>query len=89
MSPGAEAITRAFRRSLSAPPTVKCPVPQPSCTRRMDAVIICSPSLPKFGAIAANNAFWHLHRDKVTRGLPSLSAYELAFSVALLAQAHQ
>ena len=54
-----EQIVRAFRRSLSAPSTVKCPDPQSSCTRRVDAVIICSPSLPKFGAIAANNAFWH------------------------------
>ena len=38
---------------------------------------------------AGNNAFWHLHRDKVTRGRSSLSAHHLAFSVALLAQAHQ
>ena len=53
------AIVRAFRRSLSAPSTVKCPDPQPSCTRRVDAVIICSPSLPKFGALAANGASWH------------------------------
>ena len=51
------AIVRALRRSLSAPPTVKCPDPQPSCTRRMDAVIICRPCLPKFGATAANSAF--------------------------------
>ena len=36
-----------------------------------------------------NNAFWHLHRDTVTRGRSSLSAHHLAFSVALLAQAHQ
>ena len=35
------------------------------------------------------NAFWHLHRDKVTRGRSSLSPHHLAFSVALLAQAHQ
>ena len=52
-----EQIVRAFRRSLSAPSTVKCPDPQSSCTRRVDAVIICSPSLPKFGAIAANSTF--------------------------------
>ena len=84
-----EAIARAFRRSLSAPPTVKCPDPQPSCTRRIDAVIICRPCLPKFRAIAANNAFWQLHRDTVTRGRSSLSAHHLAFSVALLAQARQ
>ena len=38
---------------------------------------------------AGNSASWHLLRDKVTRGLSSLSAHELAFSVALLAQAHQ
>ena len=38
---------------------------------------------------AGNSASWHVLRDKVTRGLPSLSAHELAFSVALLAQAHQ
>ena len=38
---------------------------------------------------AGNSAFWHLHRDKVTRGRSSLSAHHLAFSVALLAQAHQ
>ena len=38
---------------------------------------------------AGNNAFWHLHRDKVTRGRSSLSAHHLAFSVALLAQARQ
>ena len=50
---------RDFRRSLSAPSTVKCPDPQPSCTRRVDAVILCSPSFPKFGAIAANSTFWH------------------------------
>jgi len=37
----------------------------------------------------AVEAFWHLHRDKVTRGRSSLSAHDLAFSVALLAQAHQ
>jgi hypothetical protein len=54
-----EPIARALRRSLSAPPTVKCPDPQPSCTRLMDAVIICRPCLPKFGAIAANSTFWH------------------------------
>ena len=54
-----EAIARAFRRPSPAPPTVKCPDPQPSCTRRMDAVIICRPCLPKFGAIAANSTFWH------------------------------
>ena len=59
-----EAVARAFRRSLSAPPTAICLVPQPSCTRSMHAVIICRPSLPNIGAIAANNAFWHLHRDK-------------------------
>ena len=53
-----EAIARAFRRPTPAPPTVKCPDPQPSCTRRMDAVIICRPSLPKFGAIAAKGASW-------------------------------
>ena len=53
------AIARAFRRPTPAPPTVKCPDPQPSCTRRMDAVIICRPYLPKFGAIAANSTFWH------------------------------
>ena len=52
-----EAIARAFRRPSPAPPTVKCPDPQPSCTRRMDAVIICRPCLPKFGATAANSAF--------------------------------
>ena len=52
-----EAIPRALRRSLSAPSTVICPDPQPSCTRRMDAVIICRPCLPKFGAIAANSTF--------------------------------
>ena len=84
-----EAIARAFRRSLSAPPTAICLVPQPSCTKGMHAVTICRPSLPNFGAIAANNAFRHLHRDKVTRGLSSLPAHHLAFSVALLAQAHQ
>ena len=76
-------------RSSSAPSTVICLVPQPSCTERMHAVIICRPSLPNFGAIAANNAFRHLHRDKVTRGRSSLPAHHLAFSVALLAQAHQ
>ena len=54
-----EPIARALRRSLSAPSTVKCPDPQPSCTRLMDAVIICRPCLPKFGAIAANSTFWH------------------------------
>ena len=54
-----EPIARALRRSLSAPPTVKSLVPQPSCTRLMDAVIICRPCLPKFGAIAANSTFWH------------------------------
>ena len=53
------AIVRAFRRSLSAPSTVICLVPQPSCTRAMGAVIICRPCLPKFGAIAANSTFWH------------------------------
>ena len=52
-----EAIARAFRRSSSAPSTVICLAPQPSCTRRMDAVIICRPCLPKFGATAANSAF--------------------------------
>ena len=35
---------------LSFPSTVKCPVPQLSCARLMDAVIICRPSLLKFGA---------------------------------------
>ena len=38
---------------------------------------------------AGNSASWHVLRDKVTRGLSSLSAHHLAFSVALLAQAHQ
>ena len=38
---------------------------------------------------AGNSASWHLLRDKVTRGLSSPSSHELAFSVALLAQAHQ
>ena len=38
---------------------------------------------------AGNSASWHLLRDKVTRGRSSLSAHHLAFSVALLAQAHQ
>ena len=38
---------------------------------------------------AGNSASWHLHRDTVTRGLSSVSAHHLAFSVALLAQAHQ
>ena len=38
---------------------------------------------------AGNSASWHLHRDKVTRGRSSLSAHHLAFSIALLAQAHQ
>ena len=38
---------------------------------------------------AGNSASWHLLRDKVTRGLSSLSAHHLAFSVALLAQAHR
>ena len=38
---------------------------------------------------AGNSASWHFYRDKVTRGLSSLSAHPLAFSVALLAQAHQ
>ena len=37
---------------------------------------------------AGNSASWHLLRDKVTRGSSSLSAHHLAFSVALLAQAH-
>ena len=76
-----EAIARAFRRSLSAPPTVKCPVPQFPCTRCMDSLIICRPSLPKFGAIAANSTFWHFiatrpGADKVASQLttsPSLS----------------
>ena len=36
-----------------------------------------------------DSASWHLHRDTVTRGLSSVSAHHLAFSVALLAQAHQ
>ena len=52
-----EAIPRAFRRPTPAPPTVKCPDPQPSCTRRIDAVIICRPCLPKFRATAAKGAF--------------------------------
>ena len=39
--------------------------------------------------ISGNSASWHLHRDTVTRGLSSVSAHHLAFSVALLAQAHQ
>ena len=38
---------------------------------------------------AGNSASWHFYRDKVTRGLSSVSAHHLAFSVALLAQAHQ
>jgi len=38
---------------------------------------------------AGNRASWHVLRDKVTRGRSSLSAHHLAFSVALLAQAHQ
>ena len=38
---------------------------------------------------AGNSAFWHLHRDKVTRGLSSLSAHHLALSVALLARSYQ
>ena len=38
------------------------------------------------GLGAGNSASWHLHRDTVTRGFP---AHHLAFSVALLAQAHQ
>ena len=38
---------------------------------------------------AGSSASWHFHRDKVTRGLSSLPAHHLAFSVALLAQAHQ
>ena len=38
---------------------------------------------------AGNSASWHLLRDTVTRGRSSLSARHLAFSVALLAQAHQ
>ena len=41
------------------------------------------------GLGAGNSASWHLHRDTVTRGLSSVSAHHLAFSVALLAQAHQ
>ena len=42
------------------------------------------------GALGAgNSAFWQLHPDTVTRGRSSLSANHLAFSVALLAQAHQ
>ena len=41
---------KALFPELSAPSTVKCPVPQLSCTRLMDAVIICRPSLLKFGA---------------------------------------
>ena len=48
---------RAFRRSLSAPSTVICLVPLPSCTRAMGAVIICRPCLPKFRATAAKGAF--------------------------------
>ena len=68
-----EPIARALRRSLSAPPTVKCPDPQPSCTRLMDAVIICRPSLPKFGAIAANSTFGtsSRHVQVPTKRLPS------------------
>ena len=38
---------------------------------------------------AGNSASWHVLRDKVTRGRSSLSAHELAFPVALLAQSHQ
>ena len=38
---------------------------------------------------AGNRASWHVLRDKVTRGLSNLSAHELAFPVALLAQSHQ
>ena len=38
---------------------------------------------------AGNRASWHLHRDKVTRRLSSLSAHHLAFPAALLAQSHQ
>ena len=34
---------------------------------------------------AGNSAFWHLHRDTVTRGRSSLPAHHLTFSVALLA----
>ena len=41
------------------------------------------------GLGAGNSASWHLHRDTVTRGLSSVSAHHLAFSVALLAPAHQ
>ena len=66
-----EAIARAFRRSLSAPSTVKCPVPQLSCTRPMGAVIVCRPSLPKFGAIAANNTFWQLTATRTRADSPA------------------
>jgi len=38
---------------------------------------------------AGSSASWHVHRDKVTRGLSSLPAHHLAFSLAFLAQAHQ
>ena len=42
------------------------------------------------GALGAgNSAFWQLHRDKVTRGLSSLSAHHLAFPAAVLAQPYQ
>ena len=51
-------IARAFRRSSSAPPTVICPVLQPTYIKYMHAAIICRPYLPKFGAIAANTTFW-------------------------------
>ena len=78
------AIARAFRRSSSAPPTVKCPDPQPSCTRRMDAVIICRPCLPKLGAIAANTTFWQFiatrpGADKAASQLTTLPSLSLSW----------
>ena len=38
---------------------------------------------------AGSSASWHVHRDKVTRGLSSLPAHHLAFPAAFLAQAHR
>jgi len=78
------AIARAFRRPSPAPPTVKCPDPQPSCTRRMDAVIICRPCLPKFGAIAANTTFWQFiatrpGADKAASQLTTLPSLSLSW----------
>ena len=70
------AIARAFRRSISAPPTVKCPDPQPSCTRRMDAVIICS-RLSKVLSNSRKRRFLHgtsdasRHVQVPTKRLPS------------------